>query len=549
MTFYAATAGQPPFSYSWTDNGVLLQDDGHYSNSGTANLVVNNFGPADTGLYQIVVSNAFGVVTSQVAQVVIHAVAAAGTNPVAPYSSWATAATNIQDAINVAAAGDIVLVTNGVYAAGGRVMAGNLTNRVALNQPMAVMSVNGYAATTIQGAWDPVTTNGPGAVRVAWIADGAVLNGFTLENGATRATGDTSSSRPLEGGGGAWCNSTNGIISNCVFTNNCAMYGGGLVSGTVDNSLLIFNQAFIEGGGAYATALNNCTVMNNLANTPGPIHTFGAGLSLGIAKNCIILNNFDNAPHVSPFTGTVTFEDESYVSLFYYTCTVLTDPSSTEVVGDIDVNPGFVDLYHIAAASPCRGAGSALYASGIDLDGEAWANPPSMGCDEVVVTNLVGPLAVSLQASQTNGLLNHSLSFTGSITGRASGLAWLFGPGTAVTNSGPDMAYAWTNAGNYTVTFTAYNNDNPAGVSASTVVEVLPLTVPELQQAAMQTNGFQFQFTGQTSANYTIQYTTNLTPPASWNTLQNIYYSTGGLYQITDPAATNSPRFYRVQAQ
>jgi uncharacterized membrane protein len=111
------------------------------------------------------------------------------------------------------------------------------------------------------------------------------------------------------------------------------------------------------------------------------------------------------------------------------------------------------------------------------------------------------------------------------------------------------MAYAWTNAGNYTVTFTAYNNDNPAGVSASTVVEVLPLTVPELQQAAMQTNGFQFQFTGQTSANYTIQYTTNLTPPASWNTLQNIYYSTGGLYQITDPAATNSPRFYRVQAQ
>ena len=37
------------------------------------------------------------------------------TNPTPPYTNWATAATSIQAAVNVAAANDAVVVTNGVY--------------------------------------------------------------------------------------------------------------------------------------------------------------------------------------------------------------------------------------------------------------------------------------------------------------------------------------------------------------------------------------------------------------------------------------------------
>ncbi len=221
-----------------------------------------------------------------IAPAATHFVNANNTTPLAPYTTWSSAATIIQDAVDAANPGDLILVTNGTYSSGGRALYGNMTNRVVVSKPVTLQSVNGSQWTSIQGRQISGTTNGNGAIRCVYLADGALLSGFTLTNGGTLTSGD---SRREKSGGGVWCESTNARVLDCVLVRNAACYnGGGAYQGSFSNCLFKGNsmpQGGGQGAGAYDAILDNCELAGNSASG------VGGGACYGTLNHCALTGN------------------------------------------------------------------------------------------------------------------------------------------------------------------------------------------------------------------------------------------------------------------
>ena len=447
-------------------------------------------------------------VTVHVATQAIHYVNLGNATSVAPYTSWATAATNIQDAIDAASQiGALVLVSNGIYTTGGRVVHGALSNRVAMTKPVRVRSVNGPAMTIIQGA-GPV---GDSAVRCAYVGTNAVLEGFTLTNGATRSSGDVDRE---QNGGGVWCEGS-GVLSNCVLTGNSASSsGGGAYNGTFYNCTLSDNSASYEGGGADYGTLYNCILIGNSAGNGGGVSgstlynctltgnsasgsgggveggtlynctltgnsaSSGGGVGDGTLYNCTLIGNSASynggGAHSSMLYNCIVYYNEAafganyYYSIFSYSCTTLYPGGS----GNIASEPQLASFSHLAAGSPCEGAGHSNYAIGIDIDGETWRAPPSMGCDEVVAGAITGVLSVSASAVSTNVAVGFPLQFRANILGRTTRSVWDFGDGTVLSNK-PYTLHSYASPGVYAVLLQSYNETYPQGITATITVHVV----------------------------------------------------------------------------
>jgi hypothetical protein len=75
-SFSVLAVGVRPLLYQWLAGTNDLSDAGEFTGSGTSNLFINPVGTNDVGFYSVIVSNAYGVVTSSVAALAV------GTPPV-----------------------------------------------------------------------------------------------------------------------------------------------------------------------------------------------------------------------------------------------------------------------------------------------------------------------------------------------------------------------------------------------------------------------------------------------------------------------------------
>ncbi|MBU0714845.1 MAG: right-handed parallel beta-helix repeat-containing protein [Verrucomicrobia bacterium] len=229
-----------------------------------------------------------------------------GTNPTPNYTNWVTAATSIQDAVNVAMAtpGNTVLVSNGVYDTGWTKTPGfALTNRVCVTNAIILRSVNGPNYTSIKGAPAPnglvgLEGMGTGAVRCVYLAGGASLIGFTLTNGYAMTNSAGGSYVEEDMGGVGVFVATSGSVSNCVMVGNYGRcLGGGAClngGGTLNNCIISNNNLSASyGAGVYlvgsSAKMNNCIVVGNHCEL-----NFGSGVCMeggSEANNCLIAGN------------------------------------------------------------------------------------------------------------------------------------------------------------------------------------------------------------------------------------------------------------------
>jgi len=352
VSFTVAAAGVNPLGYQWFFNGNSLAESSHLIGTTTPLLTVSNLQAGDAGNYTVVITNVWGAITSSVATLSLGTFRYVNVNnpsPSAPYTSWATAATVIQDAVDAAGPGDEIQVTNGVYSNGGAVGPYQAGNRVYINKPVTVVSVNGPSVTTIIGYAAPLVSSS--GQRCAYVGSGATLAGFTLTQG--RAEFTTSWLEHL--GGGVWCGN-GGVVSNCyVFGNRAGENGGGIIYGKAINCLIAGNYSKNYGGGASLCELVNCTIVGN---TIGSTPSYGGGAYGCSTKNSIITgNSAANGPNY--YSGNLDY------------CCTTPLPGGT---GNFTNDPALINYaggnYRLQNTSPCINAGdNAAVQGSMDLDG------------------------------------------------------------------------------------------------------------------------------------------------------------------------------------
>ena len=311
------------------------------------------------------------------------------------------------------------------------------------------------------------------------IVSDCILSNNTAKSGGGAADGKVSGCLIINNscadyGGGMSANSGD-YATNCVFSGNYARYGGGMYNGEAFNCRFVNNSSYYYGGGIHSTTAENCLISGN------SVQYQGGGTYKATAINCTITANSASRSGGGSYQGTLnncivcynTAPDDPqlYGATANYTCSPAVTHGSN---GCITNEPLMASHSHLQTGSPCVGAGSASYASGSDIDGEAWGAPPPMGCDEPDATP-DGLLELKLSGLPDQLLAGKEATLSSCVIGQCSRVTLDLDDGIILTNELDAITVAWSSGGTKQIILRAFNDNFTNGISVSTTVEVATL--------------------------------------------------------------------------
>ena len=420
-----------------------------------------------------------------------------------PYATPATAATSVQDAIDEAIDGAVILIAPGTYEREGQL------------EVEKGLRVLGTGATFADVVFKQTRTTADD--RVLYIAHpNAVVSNMTLTGGCftkgyyptgagvrieipggtvthCRIIGNTESASYGRGAGVCMV-SANGVVSHCVISNNSttsssdSTFGGGVYAtgGLIDTCLICNNTSFGNGGGLAlegAVTVRHCTVAKNYANKNG------GGIQLRAAGATVIDTVFDlnEAPNDST-TGKPEWHNTSTHKATFTKCMW---PAGVTTNGQYGAN-SYSDTpvwesadsgdFHPTSASPTKDKGDVYDGmSATDLDGNPRVSgkAPDIGCYEFDQSALSCSLAFAPKVLFVGDMVTLTPSVSGVEEGTPIDYAWTVDDGLGHRHAftGENPRFTLDAAGLYRVTVTAT-------VEAAT----LTYTSPDTLRFAARTN-------------------------------------------------------------
>ena len=326
------------------------------------------------------------------------------------------------------------------------------------------------------------------------------------------------------------------VTSNITVTANFAIntytltYQAG-ASGVISG---VATQAVNYGGsGAAITAV---------PNTGYSFVNWSDGSSVNPRMDLNVTNNLTVTANFAINTYTLTYLAVTNGTISgVATQTVNYGTSGSAVTAVANTGYGFTNWSDGLTANPRTDAN---VTNNISVAANFVANPASV----VVLTSPVtgagytAPAAISLTANvTTNGNVINAVQFFCNATNLLS----------QATNA--PYTFAWTNvaAGSYTLLARVLFNGSASNDSAGVVITVsnaVPVTpVIAVGTVALAGGGFSFGGSGGARQTYVLLTASNLVSPV-WTPIATNTADTNGVFNFTDPSATNLQQFYRISS-